>query len=88
MLKFIYLVDNKLNNKKKVLTRVDYIGKREIDRSTLYSFDGPFQLIQADVGNLEFSGKSATTPTYVLLSVDLYYSTIYVYPMRSKKQIL
>ena len=30
---------------------------REIDRSTLNSFDGPFQLLHADVGNLEFCGK-------------------------------
>ena len=27
--------------------------KSEIDRSTLYIFDGPFQLFQADVVNLE-----------------------------------
>ena len=72
MLKFSYLVDNKLNNEKKVPTRVDYIGKREIDRSTLYSFDGPFPLIHTDARNLEFSGKSVTTPRYVLLAVELY----------------
>ena len=42
LLKFSYLVDNKLNNEKKVPARVDYIGKGEIDRSTLYSFDGSF----------------------------------------------
>ena len=28
--------------------------RHDIDRSTLYSFDGPFQLLHADVGNLEF----------------------------------
>ena len=33
---------------------------KNIDRSILYSFDGPFQLIHADVGNLEFLGKNAT----------------------------
>ena len=47
------------------------LKKREIDSSTLYSFDGPFQLIHADVGNLEFLGKSATAPRYVVLTVDL-----------------
>ena len=52
------------------------------------SFDGPFQLIHADLGNLEFLGKSATTPRYVLLAVDLYYSKVDIYPMRSRKQIL
>ena len=88
LLKLIYLVDKKLNDKEKIPTRVNYDEKREIDRSPLYSFDGPFQLIHADVGSLEFLGKSATTPRYVLLAVDLYSSKIYVYPMRSRKQIL
>ena len=88
LLKLIYLVDNTLEDEEKVPTRVNYVEKREIDRSTLYSFDGPFQLIHADTGNLEFSGKSATTPRYVLLIVDLYSSKIYVYPMHSRKQIL
>ena len=82
LLKLIYLVDNKVNNEEKVPTKVDYTEKREIDRSTLYSFDGPFQLIHADVGNLEFLGKISATARYVLLSVDLYSSKIYVYPMR------
>ena len=52
------------------------------------SFDGPFQLVNADVGNLEFLGKNATIPRYVLLVVDLYSSKVYVYPMRLRKQIL
>ena len=30
--------------------------KDDVDRSTLYIFDGPFQLLNADVGNLEFLG--------------------------------
>ena len=41
----------------KAPTRTDYVKKREIDRSTLYSFDDPFQLLHAGVGNLEFLGK-------------------------------
>ena len=69
-------------------TRADYVEKREIDRSTLYSFDGPFQLLHADVGNLEFLGKNATFPQYVLLVVDLYTSKVYTYSMKSRKQIL
>ena len=55
---------------------------------TLYSFDGPFHLIHADVGNLEFLGKNATITRYVLLVVDLYSLKIYFFPMRSRKQIL
>ena len=62
--------------------------KQEIDRSTLYSFDGPFQLVYVDNGNLEFLGSSATTPRYVLLTVDFYSSKMYVCPMRSRKQII
>ena len=51
LLKLIYLVDNKLKDEEKVPARVDYIEKREIDRPTLYNFDGPFQLIHTDMGN-------------------------------------
>ena len=43
-----------------------YIEKRETDRSTLYSFDGPFQLFHADVGDLEFLGKNTTFPSTAL----------------------
>ena len=67
--------------------RTDYVEKREIDHSTLYSFDGPFQLFHADTGNLEFLGKNATFPQYVLVLVDLFSSKIYTFPMRSRKQI-
>ena len=88
MLKLISLVDNKLEDEEKVPTKVDYIEKSEIDRFSWYSFDAPFQLIHADTGNLEFLGKSTTTPRYILLFVNLYSSKIYVYPMRSRKQIL
>ena len=69
----------------KTPTRADYVEKREIDRSTLYSFDGSFR---ADVGNLGFLGTNATIPQYALVIVDLYSSKVYVYPMRSRKQIL
>ena len=40
------------------------------------------------MGNSEFLAKNARIPTYVLLVVDLYSSIVYVYPMRSRKQIL
>ena len=69
LLRLINLAEQKINDENKVPTRIDYVKKREIDRSTLYSFDGPFQLIHADLGNLEFLGKSATTPKYALLAV-------------------
>ena len=50
-----------------------------------YSFDGPFQILHADVGNLEILGKTATNPKYCLLFVDLFTSKLYVYPMKSRK---
>ena len=54
LLKLINLADNKdfLDNDK-TPTRTDYVGKGEIDRSTLYSFDRPFQLLHTDVRNLD-----------------------------------
>ena len=72
----------------KVPSRADYVEKRIIDRSTLYSFNSPFQLLHADVGNLESLGKNATFPQYVLVIVDLYSSKVYTYSVTSPKQML
>ena len=69
------------------VNRTDYVEKREIDRYTLYSFSGPFELLHADVGNLKFLSKNATFPNYVLVIVDLFSSKVYTYPMKSRKQI-
>ena len=88
LFKLIYLADNKLDDKEKVPTRADLVEKREIDRSNLYIFDGSLQLIHADVANLELLGKNVRISRYVLLVVDLYSLKVYVYPMRSRKQIL
>ena len=68
------------------VNRTDFVEKREIDHSTLYSFDVPFQLLHADVGNLEFLGKNATFPQYVLILVDRFTSKVYTFPMWSRKQ--
>ena len=92
-LKLINLIENGIDlvNKTKddkIPTRLNYVEKSEIDRSTLYTFDGPFELIHANVANLEFLGKSATIPCYALLIVALYSLKVYVYSMRSRKQIL
>ena len=90
MLKLIDLLENNIEqiNDNEVPIKVDYVEKREIDISTLYSFDGPFQLLHADVANLKFLGKSASVPNYALLIVDLYPSKVYVYLMCSRKQFL
>ena len=84
--KLVNLVDSKsIFNEDKAPARADYVEKREIDRSTLYNFDGPFQLLHADVGNLEFLGKNATFSQYVLVIVDLFSSKIYTSWMKSRK---
>ena len=75
-------------NDNKIPTRLDYVEKREIDRYTLYSFNSPFQLMHADIANLEFLGKSATVLKYALLTVDLFSSKVIVYPGQLRKQLL
>ena len=82
LLKLIDLADNNdFLDDNKVPTRADYVEKREIDRTTLFGFDGPFQLLNADVGNLGFL-------LLLLVIVDLYSSKIYTYTMKSRKEIL
>ena len=51
---------NELNKKdsKTLPIRLDYVEKRNIDRSTLYSVHGPFQLFHVDIANLRLLGKS------------------------------
>ena len=74
LFKLVNLNDSNVIFEPENVKRTDYIEKREIDHSTLYSFDAPFQLFHADVGNLEFLGKNATFPQYVLVLVDLFSS--------------
>ena len=72
LLKLINVSENSIEgfnkNDNKISIRLDYVEKREIDRSTLYSFNSPFQLMHADIANLEILGKSATV-RYALLIV-------------------
>ena len=56
LLKLINLIENDIdqtNKTKQIPIRTDTVEKRENDRSTLYSFDVPFQLVHADVAKLE-----------------------------------
>ena len=56
----------------------------DIDHSTLYSIQAPFDLLHADVGDLRFLGKSGADPRYCLLLVDLFTSKVYVYGMKNR----
>ena len=44
--------------------------RKDIDRWTLYSFKGPFELLQGDIADLRFLARSAGDPKYCLLVVD------------------
>ena len=61
--------------------------KKNIDRSTLYSLNGPMQFFHADIAYLQFLGKSAVDPKYALVCVDLFTSKIYVYTMRKRSNV-
>ena len=86
-LKYVNLLENSVIFEPKSVKRTDHVEKREIDHSTLYSFDAPFQLFHADVENLEFLGKNGTFLQYVLVLVDLFSSKVYTYRVKSRKQI-
>ena len=90
LLKLINLLENDIDqiNDNEIPMRVNYVQKKELDRSTLYIFNGLFQPLHADVSNLEFLGKFISIPNYALLIVDSYSSKVYVYLMLSRKQIL
>ena len=62
--------------------------KRNIDRSTLYTVNGPLQFFHADIAFLKFLAKSAVDPKYALLCVDLFASKVYVYTMRKKSNLV
>ena len=46
--------------------------RSDLDRSTLYSFDGPFQLVQGDIAYISLLAKSAIDPKFCPLLVDLF----------------
>ena len=64
---------------------MQFIEKRsDVDHSTLDSFDGPFQLLQADIAYISFLAKSAVDPKFCLIFVDLFTSKIYTFPMKTR----
>ena len=80
---------NKIDNKKRDIINekpplnTPFVEKWEdVNRSTLNSFSGSFEALQADIADIRFLGKSAADPKYCLLLVDLFTSMIYTYPMK------
>ena len=62
-----------------------FVKKREDNnRSTLYSFCGPFEALQADIADIRFLGKLGVDPKYCLVFVDLFTSIIYTYPVKRR----
>ena len=62
--------------------------KKNIDRSTLYTVDGPLQFFHADVAYLKFLARSAVDPKYALVCVDLFTSKVYIYTMKKKNNLV
>ena len=58
--------------------------KSNVDHSTFFSINKPFDLLHADIAVTRFLVKSAVDPKYCLLLVDLFTSKIYVYPMKNR----
>ena len=93
----IYLKDKafvsiykKLGNKKiltseKTPITTPFVEKKQyVNHSTLCSFKGPFEALQADIADIRFLGKSAADPKYCLLFVNLFTSMIYTYSMKTR----
>ena len=60
-----------------------FVNKQSnIDHSTLYSISKPFDLLHADIADLQWLAESAVDLKYCLLVVDLFTFKIYVYPMK------
>ena len=78
-------VNVNLDEKEEIPIFVPFIeNKRDIDNSTLYSFNGLFQLLHADIADIRFFSKSAADPHYCLLFVDLFTQKIYTFPMKKR----
>ena len=67
-----------------LLLRLFLLKKDEVDHSTLYSINKPFDLVLGDIADTRFLAKSAVDPKYCLLVVDLFTSKIYVFTMKNR----
>ena len=62
--------------------------KKNIIRTTLYSFSILFEALQADIAYINFLARSAVAPKFCLLFVDLFTSKIYKYTMKKNKYFI
>ena len=58
--------------------------RKDIDRSTFFSINSPFDLLHADIADIRFLAKSAVDPHYCLVIVDLFTHKVYTYPMKMR----
>ena len=74
------------NNEPNLSLTTPFLQKRkDINRSTLYSFKGLFDLLHAGIADLKFLAKSTADRKYCFLVVDLFTSKICTYPVKKRK---
>ena len=62
-----------------------FVKKRQnIIGTTLYSFSGSFQALQADIAYISSLARSVVHLKFCLLFVDLFTSKIYTYPTKTR----
>ena len=73
------------NNENLILpVYTSFIEQENIDSSKFFSIKAPFELIHADIADINFLAKPSVTPVYCLLFVDLFTSKVYTYPMKKR----
>ena len=79
-----YLYLDKNNQPNLPLTTPFLEKRKNIDRSTLYSFKGLFELLHADIADIRFLAKSAAEQKHCRPLWNLFTSKIYIYPMKKR----
>ena len=83
------LTDNNVEDIPLVQPLFTPFSRRKNDQqSTLYSMNGPFQRIHADLADINYLKPNATEPKYILVVVDLFSSKVYLYPLKNKAKLI
>ena len=61
-----------------------FLEQENIDSSKFFSIKAPFELIHADIADINFLAKPSVAPVYCSLFVDLFTSKVYTYPMKKR----